>query len=220
MVKSNECHICRESLRRSRRGVRQYCDHPYHTKCLDEWRQKNPQWNGKCFYCFATMDLTNPLRSDLPAEDELVGVDGVRRCPRCRAHYVRDGGSDYITCRCGHEFRTSAPEPIQQLPPIQLPTQPDFRFNSILFCMLFACGTVVFVSIFMYWYIVSQKNPSHLHPVDLQIIQWLNSWTIIEWVNCLMGCFLVALCPLPVYDFVSRLCRQPNTFSMNNVLHL
>lgn len=46
---------------------------------------------------------------DEPADDELKLVDGaeiVRRCPNCHAHFVRDGGCEHMTCRCGHRFRT------------------------------------------------------------------------------------------------------------------
>lgn len=125
MVQSNECHVCFVSLGRARRGIRQYCDHPYHESCLRTWRQTHPRWNGQCFYCQTPLATAAPVQApgilerlnrvllndtDLPADEELKEVDGgeiVRRCPRCLTHFVRDGGCTHMTCRCGHEFYTN-----------------------------------------------------------------------------------------------------------------
>lgn len=116
MVQSNECHVCFASLGRSRRGVRQVCDHPYHEACLTTWRQTNPRWDGRCFYCSSSVTTAHiqrmpvSLPSDADPDEDLAEVDGalVRRCPNCRVHFVRDGGCTHMTCRCGHQFHTQA----------------------------------------------------------------------------------------------------------------
>ena len=155
MVRSNECHVCFASLGRSRRGIRQYCDHPYHEACLTTWRQTNPRWNGQCFYCETPLGPA-PVQApgilerlnrvllrdtDVPADEELKVVDGeeiVRRCPRCLVHFVRDGGCEHITCRCGHEFLTRGVSAEQQRG--RLPGVPDCAILSIGlvlgFCLL------------------------------------------------------------------------------------
>ena len=192
MVRSNECHICRESLKRSRRGVRQYCDHPYHAKCLTEWSQKNPNWNGKCFYCFATIDLARVT----PTQPRLgfINQANMFHCHRCLRNYT--------SCLCA------------------APPMPRYGTSAKqVFCTFFALGLAAFLLFFMTWALTSENDPSHLHPIDVAIIQWLSSWTLFEWAICLLLCLVCALIPFALVLFARDRVQQ-HSFSMNNVLHL
>lgn len=113
-----QCIVCHDRV-----GPRQpkLCRHPYHRGCLRQWHETDPNWNGQCPLC-RTVIYQEPLddvirryrqydrypRVDTEPDEELT-ASGVRRCPACRAQFIRDGGCTWMTCRCGHGFTTTAP---------------------------------------------------------------------------------------------------------------
>lgn len=138
-VHYNECVICYERVGRNRN--RPCLRHAYHKHCLDRWRNTKGNWNGQCLHCNTIIDerarsiYSSSLDKDAEPDAELKGT-GVRRCPRCRVHFIRYGGCDWVTCQCGHGFRTTAPD-----------LQPWYRNDYYITLAILACLAAIVILI-------------------------------------------------------------------------
>lgn len=129
-----ECVACYEVVEKSCST----CVHPCHSKCATKYLELNPDWNKKCFVCgcgdcvFDAPALrANPIIGNLPAE--LAAIPGLKTCPGCGTAVEKNGGCDFVRCRCGVGFRFSN----RQLY--------NFATDDELIVILFAVCVLVFV---------------------------------------------------------------------------
>lgn len=104
-----ECVVCYELVEQNCST----CLHPYHAKCAARQLQFRPDWNKRCLVCglgecvfdAPAAPPRNPLVGTIPPE--LAGIEGLKTCPGCGTGVMKNGGCDFIRCRCGVSFRWS-----------------------------------------------------------------------------------------------------------------
>ena len=88
------------------------CVHPQHAKCAATYLSFNPSWNKRCFICHKGQCVFDAppaqVRPDIgQIPPELAGVEGLKTCPGCGTGVMKNGGCDFVRCRCGVSFRFS-----------------------------------------------------------------------------------------------------------------